>query len=776
MKKKAVHKPNLSRKRPSKPGRVRKLFGWMIKLSIVGAVVLAVIMAYLDAQVRSKFEGKRWALPAKVYARPLELYPGLILKQKHLIQELEQIGYQRVPNVLTPGQYSVHGEEVDIHRRYVRLWDDEEAAARIHLRFLKNELAGVWLDGKPTEIARLEPLLIGGIYPAHNEDRQLVQLDDVPQLLIDTLIAVEDRNFYEHWGVSPKSIARAMLVNIQKGSVKQGGSTLTQQLAKNFFLTQERTLRRKAIEALMAILIEIHYDKDEILEAYLNEVFLGQSGRRAIHGFGLASQFYFGKHISALNAYEIATLVGIVKGPSYYSPKRKSERSLERRNVVLQVMYEQGLITEYENKVWSIKPLGVVQYNQYQKVEYPAYLDLVRRQLRQDYAEGDLTSEGLKIFTSLNPIVQRSAEQAISKRLKRIESGYRMPEKSLQGAVIVASTESGEVEAVVGDRNTRYFGFNRALDARRSIGSLAKPAVYLTALRSGKYTLTTPLDDSEVEISGAQGKIWAPQNYDKKSHGIVPLYFAMANSYNQSTARLGMEVGLANVANTFKDLGVIRSLPHYPSISLGAFEMTAIDVAEMYQTIAASGFHTPLKAIRGVTTADGQLLSRYGYQVKQTVKTEPIYLLQKAMQQTVLQGTARYLKSRFDSSLNLAGKTGTSDSQRDSWFAGFSGDRLAVVWVGRDDNGSMPITGSSGALRVWADTMNDLPLKPLYPLPTEFIEEYWVEPRNDLLSKEGCEGAVLMPYIKGTSPQIQSECVLEQQKQQEKGGFWSRFF
>ncbi len=770
MKKKASQKSNSARNPKSK---VRIAFGWLLKLSIVAAVVLAVFMAYLDAEVRTKFEGKRWALPAKVYARPLELYPGLALKPEHLIQELNQIGYQRVPNVLTPGQYSVQGSEMDIHRRYVQLWDGEEHVARIHLRFLNDELAGVWLDGKPTEIARLEPLLIGGIYPAHNEDRHLVKLDEVPQLLIDTLIAVEDRDFYDHFGISPKGIARAMVVNIQQGALRQGGSTLTQQLVKNFFLTHERSLKRKATEALMAILLEIHYDKNEILEAYLNEVFLGQSGRRAIHGFGLASQFYFGKQVANLNAYEIATLVGIVKGPSYYNPKRRPELALERRNVVLQVMREQQLITDYEYKVWAMRPLGVVQYSQYQKVEYPAFLDLVRRQLRQDYAETDLTSEGLKIFTSLNPIVQRNAEQALAKRVAHIESGYRMPKDSVQGAVIVASTESGEVEAVVGDRNARYFGFNRALDARRSIGSLAKPAVYLTALRSGRYTLTTPVDDSEVQIAGSNGQIWQPDNYDKTSHGVVPLYHAMANSYNQATARLGMEVGLANVANTFNDLGISRKLPHYPSIVLGAFEMTVLDVAEMYQTIAASGFHTPLKAIRGVTTAEGQLLSRYGYEVKQTIKTEPVFLLQKAMQQVVKQGTARYLNTRFDESLNLAGKTGTSDSQRDSWFAGFSGDRLAVVWVGRDDNDPMPITGASGALRVWADAMSDLPLKPLFPLPTEFIEEYWVEPQSNLLSKEGCEGAVLMPYIQGTAPQMRSECAQERPKEK---GFWDRFF
>ncbi len=380
----------------------------------------------------------------------------------------------------------------------------------------------------------------------------------------------------------------------------------------------------------MALLVELHYDKDEILETYLNEVYLGQSGRRAVHGFGLASQFYFGKHIRNLNAPEIATLVGMVKGPSVYNPKRKPENALARRNVVLEVMQSQSLITPYEYQAWSMRDLDVVQYSQYQRIEYPAFLDLVRRQLRSDYQEQDLTTEGLRIYTSLNPIIQRSAEQSIQKRLDDIERDFRLEKGGLQGAMVVASTESGEVEAVVGDRNPRYFGFNRALDANRSIGSLAKPAVYLTAIRGNKHNLVTPLDDSPIKVSGANGQVWEPQNYDHESHGTVPLYQAMAKSYNQATARLGLDVGLANVVETFKDLGIERDIPAYPSIVLGAFELSPFDVAGMYQTIAASGFHTPLKAIRAVTNSNGELLSRYGYQVKQTIKTEPAYLLQKS--------------------------------------------------------------------------------------------------------------------------------------------------
>ncbi len=746
--------------------------GWFIKLSLVGVVILAVLMAYLDAKVRDKFEGKRWALPAKVYARPLEMYPGLALKPKYLKQELEQIGYQQVPNIVTPGQYMIDGNEMDIYRRHFSLFDGDEVAARIHIRFNNNTISALWLDGKPVDIARLEPLLIGGIYPKHNEDRQLIQLSDAPELLKQTLVAVEDRDFYDHFGISFKGIARAMMVNVQKGGLVQGGSTLTQQLVKNFFLTRERSLKRKATEALMSLLVELHYDKDEILEAYLNEVYLGQSGRRAVHGFGLASQFYFGKHISQITAPEIAMLVGMVKGPSVYNPKRKPKNAFARRNVVLNVMLEQGLISDYQHLMWTKRDLNIVQYSQYQHVEYPAFLDLVRRQLRSDYQESDLTSEGLRIYTSLNPVVQRSSEQAVAKRLRQIESGYKLEDKSLQAAMVVVSHESGEVEALVGDRNPRYFGFNRALDAKRSIGSLAKPAVYLTALRGDRFHLVSPLDDGPIKVAGSNGKTWQPLNYDKKSHGVQPLYLAMAKSLNQATARLGLTVGLSNVVQTFHDLGVERKLPAYPSIVLGAFEMSPFKVAQMYQTIATSGFQTPLKAIRAVTTAKGELLSSYGYAVKKTIKTEPIYLLQTIMQKVVKLGTARFLNTQFDSSLNLAGKTGTSDSQRDSWFAGFSGDKLAVVWVGRDNNKPMPITGASGALRIWAQTFKDLPLKPLFPLATPNIEEKWVNVQHNALSAQGCEGVEKLPFIKGHMPTQTSSCA----QKGELKSWWKRVF
>lgn len=736
----------------------RRWLGFLLKLMLACAVVLACLMVYLDAQVREKFEGKRWALPAKVYARPLELYAGLGLKPDDLRQELLQVGYREVPVVNEVGQFARNGDEFMIGRRYVQLWDGAENAARIEVAFEGNTVEDVAINGNPVELARLEPLLIGGIYTAHNEDRDLIQLKEVPPLLAQTLVAVEDRDFYHHFGISIKGISRAMLANIKAGAWVQGGSTLTQQLVKNFYLNQERTLYRKATEVLMAILLDLHYDKNEILETYLNEVFLGQSGRRAIHGFGLAAQFYFGKHISKLEPHEIALIVGMVKGPSYYNPRRFAERALNRRNTVLMVMHEQGLLSDAQYKQYRYKTLGVTQASDYKNVEYPAFLQLVQRQLREDYNETDLTSEGLRIFTSLDPIVQRHAEIAMQNRLEQTEREYRIARDALEGAMVVAATETGEVEALIGARNPRYFGFNRALDANRPVGSLAKPAVYLAALRSQQYTLITPLDDAPVTVAGRSGTSWQPENYDKQNHGILPLYQAMATSLNQATARLGMTVGLDKVVQTFSDLGVQQELPKYPSILLGSFSLSPFEVAEMYQTLAASGFHTPLKAIRGVTTADGELLSRYGYQVEQTIDSDSAYLIQFAMQKVVSEGTGQYLLQRLPAELNLAGKTGTSDSQRDSWFAGFSGDKLAVTWVGRDDNKPMPLTGASGALRVWADTMAGLPLKPLLPLPGEGISQQSVLPATGQLTDVDCEGAQLIPFIKGSEPTEQVSC------------------
>jgi penicillin-binding protein 1B len=573
----------------------------------------------------------------------------------------------------------------------------------------------------------------------------------VPPYLVETLVAIEDREFFNHFGVSPKSIARAVWVNATAGQVVQGGSTLTQQLVKNFYLTNERSLIRKATEAMMAVLLELHYDKQDILEAYLNEVFLGQDGQRAVHGFGLASQYFFSQPLSELKLEQVALLVGMVKGPTYYNPRRNPERALERRNLILNVLVEQGVITLEQAVAAKQKPLGVTQRGSMADSSFPAFLDLVKRQLREDYREEDLTEEGLRIFTSFDPILQLKAESALADSLKRLAG--RKGVDQVEAGMVVTNPETGEVQVLIGSRQPRYAGFNRALDAVRPIGSLIKPAIYLAALeRPSRYTLTSLLEDQPFSITGQDGQVWSPQNYDRKAHGTVYLYQGLANSYNLSSAKLGLELGVPDVLKTLERLGVTRKWPAYPSMLLGAGALTPMEVADMYQTMANGGFNTPLRGIRSVLTAEGEPLKRYPYQIQQRFDAGAIYLLQNAMQRTMREGTGRSVYSRLPNSLALAGKTGTSNDSRDSWFAGFSQDLLAVVWLGRDDNGPTPLTGATGALQVWTDFMikaDPLPLD--MPLPDNVVQA-WVNAASGQGSDPSCPNAVQMPYIRGSEP------------------------
>ncbi|GAB3370760.1 penicillin-binding protein 1B [Azotobacter armeniacus] len=746
--------------RPSRrSGTLRSWLGWTAKLILVGLVLLAGFAVYLDAMVQEKFSGKRWTLPAKVYARPLELFSGLKLSKQDFLTELDALGYRREA-IAGPGSAAVAGNTVDLHTRGFRFYEGAEPARRIRVRFSGDYVAGLsGANGSDLAVVRMEPLLIGGLYPAHNEDRLLVQRNELPPYLVETLVAVEDREFFSHFGVSPKSIVRALWVNAAAGGVVQGGSTLTQQLVKNFYLSNERSLVRKATEAMMAVLLELHYDKDEILEAYLNEVFLGQDGNRAVHGFGLASQYFFGQPLAELQLHQVALLVGMVKGPTYYNPRRNPERAMARRNLVIDLMVEQGVIEAAQATAAKQKPLGVTARGSLANSSHPAFLDLVKRQLREDYQEADLTEEGLRIFTSLDPILQNKAEAAVRDTFKRIGKGGDPVEASM----VVSNPETGEVLALLGGRQSRFAGFNRALDAVRPIGSLIKPAIYLTALeRPSQYTLTSWLADVPFTVKGQDGQLWRPQNYDHQAHGDIYLYQGLANSYNLSTAKLGLDLGVPNVLKTLARLGVNREWPAYPSMLLGAGALTPMEVSSMYLTIASGGFNTPLRGIRSVLAADGEPLKRYPFQIQQRFEPGAIYLLQNAMQRVMREGTGRSVYSQLPRSLNLAGKTGTTNDSRDSWFAGFSQDLLAVVWLGRDDNGKTPLTGATGALRVWTDFMvkaDPLPLD--MPVPDN-VTQAWVDARSGLGSEQGCPDAVQMPYIRGSEPPLGPTCGLPQ--------------
>jgi len=735
---------------------------YLLLAGVLGIAALAAYVVHLDITIREQFEGKRWALPARVYASPLELYPGLKLSPAQLAEELTALDYRYGPSTET-GHYLRGDSWVEVGVRPFVFWDGPQPAVRLRVTFAGGRVQALEnaATGEPLPLARLDPLPIGGIYPAQNEDRVLVKLEQVPEALVDALIAMEDRNFYRHHGIDPRGIARALLANLRAGDAVQGGSTLTQQLVKNFYLSAERTLRRKAVEAIMAVLLDAHYEKDEILEAYVNEIYLGQDGNRAIHGFGLAAQFYFERPLERLSLPEAALLVALVKGPSYYDPRRHPQRALERRNLVHAELLEQNEITSAAYLRAKSAPLGVAPRAPIGTTPYPAFLSLVHRQLRRDYSDTDLRSEGLRIFTTLDPRVQRAAEAALSARLAALERQRRLPENGLEGAVIVTASDSGEVLALVGGRQPRYEGFNRALDARRQIGSLIKPALYLTALsRPEDYTLVTRLDDGPLSWS-EPGVEWTPQNYDKQFHGEVPLAEALAKSYNVAAARLGLHLGLPAVIETASRLGIERPLPEYGSTLLGTVALSPFEVAQMYQTLASGGFRTPLRAIREVLTPEGVPLKRYPLSLSQVVDPAAAFLTTTALQQAVREGTGSSLRAWLPPELNVAGKTGTTDDLRDSWFAGFTGDKLAVVWVGRDDNKPTGLTGASGALTVWGRLMASLDPAPLDPPVPESIEFVRIDPQTGLRAGSGCDNAVEVPFARGSAPSEQAPCSRE---------------
>lgn len=729
---------------------------------VVGALFAAAYVLKKDDEIRTKFEGKRWSLPARVFARPLELYEGKLLSVAALEKELRLLRYRQGGSSTSTGIYSKRGSTFDIHTRGFKFAGDIEEERHIRVRLSKGRIRSIANVGNttPLSLVRLEPILIGNFYPSHNEDRVLVRLNDVPPLLTEGLIAVEDKNFYNHMGVNPSSIVRALLANLREGKKVQGGSTLTQQLVKNYFLTDERSYERKINEATMAVLLELHESKDEILEAYMNEIYLGQNGQRGVHGFGKASEFYFARPLKELSHSQVALLIGMAKGASRYNPRRFPNRTKIRRNLVLDIMAREGVLDPADAERAKQEPLGVTQKRPYSVNPFPAYLELVKQQLRRDYQEEDLHNEGLMIFTAMDPIIQLDAENVLKNRVRKLERSQRIRKGKLNGAMVISQVESGEILAIVGGTNPRYAGYNRALDAKRQIGSVVKPAVYLTALeRSRKFNLASRISDAPVVVRVGK-RYWKPRNYDHRNLGAVLFINALVQSRNTPTVRVGIKAGLDNVIDMMHELGIHSEISPYPSILLGTSELAPIEVQQMYQTFADGGTYTPLRAIRSVMDPYGNILKRYPLNVKQVASPTSVYQITYAMNQITKRGTAKYLSSALPAWKNSAGKTGTTNDKRDSWYAGFTGQHVVTVWVGRDDNKETKLTGGSGALRVWADMIKILPTKPFKPRSPKGTRWIKVDAESGQLYNAGCSGkAMSLPFDRKSVPRSRRKCI-----------------
>jgi len=753
-------RPN--RKRGKKRSRRRAVTPaglWLFQLVLIVLFCGATYVIWLDHLIRTEFEGKRWSLPARVYARPLELYSALNIHPGDLIHELELLGYQREREVDGPGEYALAGDTLYLYSRTFEFWDGREMSRKVRLDFAGDRVTGLAdaATGKPVPVMRLDPLLIGKIHPEHREDRVLVFFEDIPPALIDALIAVEDRNFFGHSGIDPRGILRAMWINLREGDVVQGGSTLTQQLVKNFFLNRDRTLWRKFNEIIMSVLLEWHYPKREILTAYINEVYLGQHGALAVHGFGTAAEFYFARPLNELRTDQLACLVGLVKGASFYNPRRHPERALQRRNLVLAQMRKLGYLDASEAGKASSAPLGIAHSPGWSSAKYPDFIDLVRRQLQQDYRPEDLRSEGLRIFTTLDPYIQDVADAAVSRVLAGLEKNRGMPGNTLQASAVVTNVATGEILALIGGRGNGIAGFNRALDARRPIGSLIKPVVYLTALsQPDKYNVHSLLRDEPVTVRQPDGKTWIPKNYDNTAHGQVPLHTALEQSYNLATINLGMKVGVPRVIRTLRQLGVHREVEDYPSLLLGAIDLTPFEVAQLYQTLAGNGFTVSLRAIREVLDKKGRPLKRFAIRIRQSLDSRAVFITNFLMTRVVSNGTARILAARFPELMPVAGKTGTTNDLRDSWFAGFGDNVLAVTWIGRDDNKPAGLTGAAGALQVWAEIMRILKPAPLSLAAPENVA--WIKMINGRRSTDDCPAAIAFPYIQPYLPEGEAWC------------------
>ena len=688
------------------PKKRRSFKSFLLKVAFTGAVLTVFYGGYLDWQIRSKMDGQIWRLPAEVYSRIESVKISDNLAFDEVIQILLDNEYRQTTMVAAPGDFKLEDDTIVVLRRAFPFPDKPEPQRVLRLRFVDNKLNRIedLVAVKAIDEFRLAPKLIA-MLESDNEDRLAIPLQNYPRLLIDALILTEDRRFYDHHGINPVGIIRALITNIRAGQTVQGGSTLTQQLVKNLFLSSERTITRKANEALMSLLLDWRYDKNRILETYLNEIYLGQNGDTQIHGFELASQFYFGRSIREISLDQIALLVGMVKGPSLYNPWRNPQNALERRNVVLKLMLEHKMIGDELYQLLSQRPLGVQQKGQISR-KYPSFIQTLQADLRRELGEHKISSLlGARIFTTMDLKQQAQAENAVVNTVSQLQLKTKNP--YLEGAMIIADYRMGEIRAVVGGLQTQYAGFNRALMAKRQIGSLVKPSIYLTALSNPEqFRLNTPINNQPITINVKGSPPWQPRNYDKKYSGSVMLMDALARSLNIPTVNIGMKVGLSKVIDTQKAMGWDNvEIPKVPAMLLGAYTISPYDVTKLYQTIANQGGRIELTTVDTISDRQGNIIYQHDKTAKQVVPQEAAFQTLFAMQQTVERGTARSLQNDY-ADLRLAGKTGTTNDARDTWFVGIDGKNISTVWLGRDDNGETKLTGASGALQIYKDYLS----------------------------------------------------------------------
>ncbi len=740
--------PRKGKGKGRKPRGKRGWFWLLLKLFIVFVVLIAIYGVYLDQKIRSRIDGNVWQLPAAVYGRMVNLEPDMSISKNEMVKLLQATQYRQVTKMTRPGEFTVQAKSIEMIRRPFDFPDSKEGQVRARLTFDGDRLETIENMDNDRQFGffRLDPRLITMLSSANGEQRLFVARNGFPDLLVDTLLATEDRHFYEHDGISLYSIGRAVLANLTAGRTVQGASTLTQQLVKNLFLSSERSYWRKANEAYMAVLMDARYSKDRILELYMNEVYLGQSGDNEIRGFPLASLYYFGRPVEELSLDQQALLVGMVKGASIYNPWRNPKLALERRNLVLRLLQQQQVIDQELYDMLSARPLGVQPRGGVISPQ-PAFMQMVRQELQSKLGDKVKDLSGVKIFTTFDSVAQDAAEKAAVEGIPALKKQRKLSD--LETAMVVVDRNTGEVRAMVGGAEPQFAGYNRAMQARRSIGSLAKPATYLTALsQPNLYRLNTWIADAPISLRQPNGQVWSPQNDDRQFSGQVMLVDALTRSMNVPTVNLGMALGLPAITDTWQKLGVPKDQLHpVPAMILGALNLTPIEVAQAFQTIASGGNRAPLSALRSVIAEDGSVLYQSFPQAERAVPAQAAYMTLWTMQQVVQRGTGRQLGAKYPG-LHLAGKTGTTNNNVDTWFAGIDGREVVITWVGRDNNQPTKLYGASGAMSIYQRYLANQSPVPLNLVAPEDIVDMGVDSSGNFI----CGGGVRTLPVWTTNP------------------------
>lgn len=704
--------PPARRRRPTR----RTVFR-VIRWTVAGFFVLLLLLGiWIYRESVGRFQVRRLRLPTRIYADFVPLQPGNALQMDDLLEKLDRLGYREAPRLAQPGEFKRDGGTIDIYTRRFNRQGEDYPATPLRMTIGRSQIESVvsLREARPLERAALEPELLTSVLSEELENRSPVTLDQVPKHLQDAVVVTEDVRFWRHPGVDPFGIVRAVFRNVKAGGVAEGASTLTQQLVKNYFLTSERTYKRKIIEAFMAVVLDARYSKREILEAYLNDIYLGRNRSISILGVGEASRFYFGKPVSELKIHEAAVLAGMIRSPNNNSPFNNPETSMKRRNTVLQLMLKEKKITQAQYEEARSAKLPKKPFRQKSGLtSIPYYVDRVIQELETDYGIADIQGRGLRIYTAIDLGAQDNAARVLELSLRNLERSSRRlrnHDPGLQGAIVHLDVPTGEIRALVGGRNYERSQFNRVLKSKRLVGSLFKPFVYLTAfepsLSNQNITPATLVSDTRFVLKRRWSEDWSPRNYDGRYMGNVTVQTALEQSLNSASVRIGLATGVEPILKTARTLGVTEDLDEgNPSILLGAAGIPPIQMAEAYSTIARQGARIAPRAIRYVTDDRGRTMEGAGKAAPvQVFPQRDVYLLTHVMKGVVDRGTAAASRGMGFRKI-AAGKTGTTNDKRDAWFIGFTPKTLALTWVGFDDNDPTGLSGSDAAVPMWARYM-----------------------------------------------------------------------